>query len=122
MLFSAVELASFLVAVDETKGMSPSNTTSVMGAFTVLLPTFLFCKLSENMTERLKVVGDQFYGCSWYYLAAPQQIMFLLPIQRAQKETRLNGLRLVDCSLEIFLTVHMGCCFVGIFSIRQLFS
>lgn len=108
MLFSAIELASFLVAVDTTSVMNPSNTTSVMGALTVLLPTYIFCELSEKMTQRLQVIGDSFYGCSWFYLESSQQKMFLLPIQRAQREIRLNGLRLVECSLEVFLTVSIN--------------
>lgn len=108
MLFSAIELASFLVAIDETKGLSPSNNTSVLGAFTVLFPTYLFCKFSENVTASLHRVGDAFYDCPWYNFKASQQKMFLLPIQRAQKEVRLNGLRIVDCSLEIFSSVNMN--------------
>lgn len=106
MLFSAIDLASFIFAIDEKQGMSPSNATAVVGASTVLLPTFLFCMLSENVTLRLQEIGDAFYGCSWYYLDARQQRLFLLPIQRAQKELRLNGLNIVNCSLEIFSRVN----------------
>lgn len=106
MLFSAIDLATFMFAIDETKGMNPSNSTAIEGALTVLLPSYLFCQLSENVTERLENIGDVFYGCSWYYLSAEQQQMFLLPIQRAEKKFRLNGLDIVDCSLEIFSRVN----------------
>lgn len=106
MLFSAIDLATFTFAIDQTQGMSPSNATAVVGASTVLLPSFLFCLLSENITLRLHVIADAFYECSWYYLSAKYQKLFILPIQRSQKELRLNGLGLVNCSLEIFSRVN----------------
>lgn len=106
MLFSAIDLATFMFAIDETKGMNPSNSTAIEGALTVLLPSYMFCVLSENVTGRFADIGNAFYGCPWYYLSAQQQKMFLLPIQRAQKEFRLNGLGMVDCSLEIFSRVN----------------
>lgn len=107
MLFSAVELASFTFAVDETKGISATNNTSVIGASTVLIPSFLVCKFSETMTWHLQVIGDAFYECSWYCLGAKQQKLFLLPMQRAQKDFRINGLGIIDCSLEIFASVSV---------------
>lgn len=106
MLFTAIELASYMFAIDEAQAMSPSNITAILGALTVLLPTFLFCKLSENVTEALQVIGDAFYGCSWYRLSGKQQQLFLLPVQRAQKAFRMNGLGIVDCSLEVFASVN----------------
>lgn len=106
MLFSAIELASFMFAVDESKGMSPSNNTAALSVLTVLLPTFLFCKLSESVSARLLAVADGFYACSWYCLNAKQQQLFWMPIQRAQKEFRMQGLGIVNCSLEIFLAVN----------------
>lgn len=105
ILFSAIELASFMFAVDESKGMSPSNNTAALSVLTVLLPTFLFCKLSENVSVRLLLIDDAFYGCSWYYLNASQQKLILMATQRAQKEFRMRGLGIVNCSLEMFLTV-----------------
>lgn len=53
MLFSAVILRTFLFAIDETKGMNTSNVTALVGTSTVLLPTFLFCMLSQNVTVRI---------------------------------------------------------------------
>lgn len=105
MLFSAIELASYMFAMDETQGMSLTNVTAVIGALTVLLPTYLFCKLSENVTAKLWMTGNAFYECSWYRLSAKQQKLVLLPIQRSSQEFRMNGLGIVDCSLAIFTTV-----------------
>lgn len=64
MLFSAIDLATFLFAIDETKGMNPSNSTAIEGALTVLLPSYIFCQMSENVTGLFGNIGDAFYGCS----------------------------------------------------------
>lgn len=107
MLFSANELALFLFQIDAANAMSAYNFIPISGASTVLLPTFLFCKLSENMSAQLQTIGEAFYECSWYCLSARQQRGFLLPIQRAQKEVRMNGLDIVECSLENFSAVSV---------------
>lgn len=106
MLFSATELASFLFAIDETKGMDLMNGTAILGGWTILMPTYLFCQLSENVSVSMQMISDAFYGCAWYCLSAKQQTLFLLPMQRAQKEIRINGLGIVDCSLAVFASVN----------------
>lgn len=105
LLFSAVELAMFMFVITETNEMSAANITATQGALSVLLPTFIFCTLSEHMTERMRAIADAFYGCPWYRLSAQQQLVFLLPVQRSQRAFRLNGLGIVDCSLAVFVTV-----------------
>lgn len=102
MLFSAIQLASFIFLVSIT----PANFTIVLGSMTVLLPTYLFCKLSENMADRLHLIENAFYGYSWYRLSVSEQKLFLLPIQRAQQKFQMNGLGIVDCSLQIFSKVN----------------
>lgn len=106
MLFSAVELAALIFTLDDTQGLSPTNITAVFGAATILVPTYLFCKFSENVTVCLEAIGDIFYRCSWYCATAAQRKMFLMAIQQAQMKFRMNGLGIVDCSLEIFLRVR----------------
>lgn len=105
MVLSAIEMASFLSAVDETKGISPSNNIAVLRALTVVMPTFHFCMQSDNITGHLEMVGDDFYGCSWRRFSVRQQMLILLSVQRAQKQFRINGLGIVDCSLETFSVV-----------------
>lgn len=107
MLFSAIELASFIFAIDEKKGMNLMNGTAILGGCCILMPTFLFCKLSDNVTASMQMIADAFYECSWYCLSAKQQTVFLLPIQRAEKKFRINGLGMVDCSLAIFASVNL---------------
>lgn len=106
VLLSAVELATFMFVIDRTDAMSPLNNVALIAILTILPQTFFFCKLSENITDRLEAIGNVFYGCSWYCLSAKQQQLFLLPIQRGQREFRMNGLGIVDCSLEIFWAVN----------------
>lgn len=110
LLFSALELAFFVVAIDANDVISSENASSLMAVLTILLPTYLFCNLVENVTVDLEVFADAFYECSWYNLSAKQQKMFLLPIQRGQADFRMTALHLVDVSLGLFLTV--GRCFV----------
>lgn len=107
LLCSAIELALYTFVIDGTAVMSPASNTAIIGAMTVLLPTFLFCKLSENMTDRLLKIGDVFYKCPWYRLSVRQQKLFLLPIQRGQMEYRISGLGIVECSLAIFTAVRI---------------
>lgn len=107
MLFSAIELAMFMFAVDETAGMSQMNVTAAIAVASVLLPAFYVCRYSANLTARLEAIGDAFYDYSWYCLKARQQRLLLLPIQRAQKSFRIKGLSLIDCSLEFFSVVNI---------------
>lgn len=67
--------------------------------------TFSYFYLSERITADLLEIGDIFYDSLWYRLPAKQQRLLVLPIERAQRVFRLNGLGLFDCSLATFLTV-----------------
>lgn len=69
MLFCSVEFASYMLAIDKSQGMVPSNLTAAVGLTTVLLPTFPFCNIAENTATRLQGVADAFYGCPWYIFA-----------------------------------------------------
>lgn len=109
LLFTAIELATFMFVVDETDVLSPASNVAIIAISTILVPTLLFCKLSENVTGCLEIVGDHFYGIPWYSLGPKQQKLFVLTIQRAQKQFRINGLGIVDCSLEIFALVSICC-------------
>lgn len=60
MLFSALQLASFISVVDETKCMTGMNNVAIARAATVLLPTYQFCKQSDIISGRLEMVGDAF--------------------------------------------------------------
>lgn len=78
----------------------------LMGILSVLFPTFIYCHLSESLTFKLCSVGLIYYSCAWYCLPIKQQKLIILPIKRAQKEVRMTGLGIVDCSLSIFSSVR----------------
>lgn len=63
---------------------------------------FTYFFMSEWITSDLMQIGDHFYNSAWYQLPTKQQTLLVLPIQRAQRELRLSGLGLFDCSLEVF--------------------
>lgn len=68
--------------------------------------TFMYFHLSECITTDLLEIGDHFYNSPWYQLlSAKQQKCLMLPILRAQCEQRLQGLGIIDCSLEVFSKV-----------------
>lgn len=70
-----------------------------------LVITFINCYLSEQITTALFEIGDNFYDMPWYQLSTKQQKGLVFPIQRAQRELRLTGLGLVDCTLGLYSTV-----------------
>lgn len=106
LLFSAAELAMLFFVLNETNASSITNSVAIIAVSVVLMPSFVVCLLSEKVTGRLQAIGDGFCECAWYRLSAEQQQLFLLPIKRAQKECRLNGLGIVDCSLAVFASVN----------------
>lgn len=60
---------------------------------------------SEWITSDLLEIGDNFYNSAWYLLPVKQQRLLALPIQRAEREFRLKGLGLFECSQAAFLSV-----------------
>lgn len=67
--------------------------------------TFAYFYLAEWITSDLLSIGDHFYSSAWFQLPVKQQKLLALPIQQAQRELRLKGLGLFDCSLPVFSSV-----------------
>lgn len=105
LLFSAINLAWLLKVVAANSIFSILGITCFLAAWSVSVPTALYCKMSENLTGNLEKIEDLFYDCSWYCLSVKHQQMFILPILRAQKEYRMIGLGLIECSLATFTSV-----------------
>lgn len=70
-----------------------------------LAELLMYCYLSENVTSDLGATGDAFFHSLWYRLPIKLQKLYIIPIQQSQKEFRLTGLGIVECSLRIFITV-----------------
>lgn len=66
---------------------------------------YIYCYFSENMTATSFEIGDVVYNSLWYEMLMKQQKAMILMIERSQKEFRLTGLELVECSLPTFLSV-----------------
>lgn len=107
LLFCAINTAFFLFVIESCALFSLSTLVCFVGISSVLVPAFFFCKLSENVTFELEVIGDSFYDCSWYCLSVKQQKLFILVIGRSQKATRMNGLGIIQCSLGVFTSVSL---------------
>lgn len=107
LLFGAVNLATILVSIESNDLFSVPFCVSMAGLTNVLLPSALYCHLSDNVTWHLCLIGNDFFNFSWYRLRTKQQKLFLLPIHRSQNELRLMGLGIVECSLRVFSSVNI---------------
>lgn len=106
LLLCALNMAIFLVSLQSYPAIYLLSFTSWIGIISVLLPTFVFCNLSEHLTTALYSIGDIFYNFHWYRLSQKQQKAILLNIQRSQKEFRMAGFGFVQCSLSVFASVN----------------
>lgn len=105
MIIASVKLAMDLFAVELNGVASLEGLYALVDALLTFTLMFGYCFGSECVTSDLMEVGDIFYNSSWYRLPVKQQKLLALPIQRAQREFRLSGLGLIDCSLAVFLSV-----------------
>lgn len=71
----------------------------------VLIPTFIYCCLSNIVSVNLLSVGDSFYECKWYTWSSKQRQLLVVTIQRSQRKFDFNGFGLIECSLRMFLSV-----------------
>lgn len=66
----------------------------------------VFCQYSEKFTDRSYEVADMVYTeIFWYKLSIAQQKSLIFMIHRAQKQFRLKGYGIFDCSLDLFSKV-----------------
>lgn len=103
LLLCAVDLAVFLFAI-QVNGILQAI-ICVEAMLSVLVPTYIYCFLSEMVTIDLYAIGDHFFNFPWYLLPAKHQLLFQWPIQRSQSEYRLMGMGMVECSLGVFSAV-----------------
>lgn len=105
LFLSAIELGFCIFVINSNRLTRFETIAASVGCMTVLISTFVYCALSENVTKDMAAIGDGVYECVWYRLPVKQQKLFLLPIQRSQKEFRMSGLGFVRCSLNAFTSV-----------------
>lgn len=107
LIICALNIAFNLLLLESTDHMDLQIATSFYNMSTVVLTTFIFCLLSENITHALSSVGDSFYDSVWYRLPAHQQRRFILALARSQRVFHLKGLGIIPCSLAAFLRVNI---------------
>lgn len=72
-----------------------------------LVICYVNCHFSESITTKSFEIGDIIYNnLLWYEMSIKERKVVTLIIQQSQKEFRLTGLGLVDCSLARFLAVR----------------
>lgn len=66
---------------------------------------YMYCDLSEQITEQSFEISTIVYASLWYESTPKQREALVLIMLRSQKEFRLKGFGLVNCSLPRFLMV-----------------
>lgn len=103
LLIIALTLFSFGVVVNDLDLILILD-----GLIIYLIICYVYCYYSENITTTSLKIGDVVYDSLWYEMPIKEQRAIILMIQRSQKEFRLSGLGLVDCSLATFLSVNIN--------------
>lgn len=101
----AVVTAINLYSLEASGILSLHAMTSFYDLNITLLTTFVFCYFSEKLSTDLYGIAEIFYDSMWYRLPAKQQILVIFAIQHSQREFRLSGFGIINCSLGTFFTV-----------------
>lgn len=97
--FNMFALQSILVIHDLHSVVSITELTSTV------IPTYIYCWLSDNFTADLADIGETFYSSTWFKMPVKYQRLLIMPIMISQNEVRLSGFGMIDCSLNVFLAV-----------------
>lgn len=104
-----IVIALNLIVVELNESLNLEMVVAIADLITVLQLTFGHFFLAEWITTDLLSIGDVFYNSVWYRLPVKQQKLLVLPIERGQREFRLRGLGLFNCSLVVFSSVKFIC-------------
>lgn len=100
-----IVIACNLFIIETNDALSFPIIVALADVITLVGLSFIYFYVSERITSKMMEIGDIFYHSAWYRLPTKQQSCLILPIQRAQREFRLRGLGLYDCSLPVFFSV-----------------
>lgn len=98
-------LALVLLSIDQTDGIDSDAWLILNNSPVYCSISFVFCFLSEKITTKSLECAIIAYNATWYEMSIIDQKAIILIIMRSQKEYRITGLGLVNCSLEVFLKV-----------------
>lgn len=79
--------------------------------FNLLTQMMIYCAFSENLTYDFCTTGEIFYNLLWYQFSIKLQKLYVLPLLRSQREFRLSGLGIIECSLRVLASVNIICLF-----------
>lgn len=107
MLLACSAIVAFnLVALDANKAINLETIMAFYNLILVLGITFVYCKLSQEVTEILLSIGDSFYASVWYEWPVQHQRILGFPIQRSARLFCLKSMGLIECSLDTFSSVR----------------
>lgn len=106
LLTYAITIAVFMVDMEATESIDLAFVGSLTGLINILIQLVIYCAYSENLTTDLGATGDVFYKTLWYQMPVKLQKLYVLSIARSQREFRLTGLGIIECSLRIFASVR----------------
>lgn len=102
-----IVIALDLLVIELNESINVKIVVAFVNLITLIGMTFAHFYLAEKITSDLVSIGDVFYNSAWHRLPVKQQRLLVLPIQRAQRELRLKGLGLFNCSMPVFLSVQL---------------
>lgn len=110
VLFFQLLICAIIIAFDLfTMESASTSYLHLIVSFTemasTVVPCYIYCSLSETFTFELVEIGDTFYSSLWYEMPVTYQKLMQMPVMRSQREVRLSGLGLINCSLSVFLSV-----------------
>lgn len=119
-LSCVVFLTSSFLSLDQTSVIDFNLLVKFYGLTLYLFTCYLYSRFSENITTNSLQIGEYAYDSVWYDVPIKQQKAIILIVARSQKEFRLTGCGMVDCSLATFLAVIIK--FLFVFRYRFVFN
>lgn len=101
-------LALVLFSLNESVVVNSDLILNVQCLTTYTVNAYIYSYFSENITMKSFEVGDLAYEPLWYKMPMSQQKAVILIINQSQKEFRLTGLGMFDCSLLTFSAVRIS--------------
>lgn len=105
LLSYAIIIAVFLLDFDAANELNLAVCGMVFAFLNFLMQLIIYSCLSEIVTNDLCASGDLFYESPWYQLPPKLRMIYMLPLLRPQREFRLAGLGIIECSLRSFASV-----------------
>lgn len=106
MFSCVIVIACNLFVIESNDALSYEIIVALIDTISLVGISSLYFYFSERITTNMSEIDNIFYHSAWYRLTPKQQSHLVLPIQRAQREFRLRGLGIFDCSLPVFLSVR----------------